>query len=71
MAWLHCRWVIVEDIDRVPFELLSSVASLLETNTLVLPGRGDPVKAAPGFCLFGTRTVSALLGHSGARTWLT
>jgi midasin (ATPase involved in ribosome maturation) len=60
----------VEDIDRVPFELLSSVASLLETNTLVLSGRGDPVKAAPGFCLFGTRTVSALHGHSGARTWL-
>ena len=55
--WLP-RWVIIEDIDRVPFELLSAVSSLLETNVLVLPGRGDPLPAAPGFCLFGTRTVT-------------
>ncbi len=56
-AVLSGRWVVIEDIDRMPFELLSSIVSLLETNTLVLPGRGDPIAAAPGFCLFGTRTV--------------
>ncbi len=54
----------MEDIDRVPFELLSSIASLLETNTLVMPGRGDPLPASPGFCLFGTRTVPG--GRSAA-----
>ena len=68
-AVTHGRWVVIEDIDRMPFELLSSVVSLLETNTLVLPGRGEPIPAAPGFCLFGTRTS---VGHStGGLTPLT
>ncbi len=62
------RWVVIEDIDRMPFELLSSIVSLLETNTLVLPGRADPLAAASGFQLFGTRSTTASQHRGGLLT---
>jgi MoxR-like ATPase len=48
------RWVVIEDIDRAPFELLAALGPLLEKRLLPLPSRGEDVVAAPGFQLFAT-----------------
>lgn len=53
------RWLVVEDIDSAPFELLATLAPLLEGHSLRLPGREEPVVAAPGFRLFATRSTRA------------
>ncbi len=50
------RWVLIEDVDHAPFEVLSALVSLLERRVLFLPGRGETIHAAPGFQLFATRT---------------
>ena len=51
------RWVLIEDIDRAPFDVLSTLIPLLETRTLPLPSRGVSIVAADGFRLFGTRST--------------
>lgn len=52
------RWVVVEDIDRAPFEVLSALAPLFQDRRLVLPGRHEPVGAHPDFQLFATRSTT-------------
>jgi midasin len=53
------RWVLLEDIDRAPFEVLSAMIPLFESRRMFLPGRGDIIEAASGFQLFATRTTMA------------
>lgn len=48
-------WVLLEDIDFAPMDVVSILLPLLETNTLTVPGHGDNVKANPGFRLFATQ----------------
>ncbi|CAI5721444.1 unnamed protein product [Hyaloperonospora brassicae] len=55
-AVLTGRWVVIEDIDRAPFEVLAALMPLLETREMVLPGRGELLVAHPNFQLFGTTT---------------
>ncbi|CAN0122174.1 unnamed protein product, partial [Hapterophycus canaliculatus] len=50
-------WVLIEDLDRAPFEVLAAIGPLLEGRSLTLPGRARPLKAAPGFRVFGTITT--------------
>ena len=50
------RWVVIEDIDVAPFEVLSSLVPLMESRRLLLPNQ-PALHAAPGFRLFGTRTT--------------
>lgn len=50
-------WVVIEDLDRAPFEVLAALGPLLEGRPLALPGRTKPLRAAPGFRLFGTVTT--------------
>jgi midasin len=57
------RWVVVEDVDQAPFEVLAALVPLLEERTRYIPGRGESVVAAEGFQLFGTVTTGA--GRSG------
>ncbi|CAM9731690.1 unnamed protein product, partial [Ectocarpus sp. 8 AP-2014] len=49
-------WVLIEDLDRAPFEVLAAIGPLLEGRPLTLPGRTRPLIAAPGFRVFGTVT---------------
>lgn len=51
-------WVLIEDLDRAPFEVLAAIGPLLEGRPLALPGRTKPLKAAPGFRIFGTTTTT-------------
>ena len=56
-------WVVIEDVDLAPFEVLAALVPLLEERRLYVPGRGESVPAAEGFQLFGTVTVGG--GRSG------
>ncbi|BBM98800.1 midasin [Marchantia polymorpha subsp. ruderalis] len=55
-AVLRGLWVVFEDIDRAPLEILSALVPLLEDRKLYLAGRGEVINAAENFCLFSTVT---------------
>ncbi|KAM7196015.1 midasin [Naviculisporaceae sp. PSN 640] len=59
-AVLEGRFILIEDIDRAPTEVMSTLLPLVERGELLLPGRGDKIQAAPGFRMFAT--VRTLLG---------
>jgi len=48
-------WLLLEDIDHAPMEVISTLLPLLETGTLSVPGHGDTLRPAPGFHLFATQ----------------
>ncbi|KAI9498450.1 P-loop containing nucleoside triphosphate hydrolase protein [Zychaea mexicana] len=50
------RWVLIEDIDLAPAEVISVLLPLLETRQLFIPSRGEKITAKEGFQLFGTRS---------------
>ncbi|EFA84854.1 type A von Willebrand factor domain-containing protein [Heterostelium album PN500] len=56
------RWILIEDIDLAPIDVLSVLISLLESRTLFIPSRGEAIEAANGFQLFATQTLFG--GHS-------
>jgi midasin len=47
------RWVLLEDLDRVPMEIQAALVQLLEDRLLPL-GNGKVERAHPNFRLFGT-----------------
>lgn len=51
------QWVLIEDADRAPLEVLAALSPLLDTGRLPLPGRNDVARAHPNFRLFGTITT--------------
>ena len=51
------RWLLLEDVDRAPLEVMSALAPLLEGSPLYLPGRATSIKPPPSFRLFATLTV--------------
>lgn len=52
------RWVLIEDIDKAPTEVLSILLSLLEKRELTIPSRGETIKAGNGFQLISTVRMS-------------
>ncbi|KAH8176229.1 AAA domain (dynein-related subfamily) domain-containing protein [Sarocladium implicatum] len=70
------RWVLVEDLDRAPTEVLSTLLPLIERKELLIPSRGEKIRAAPSFRLFATvRTLKGMNGKEnlpslvGMRFW--
>lgn len=70
------RWVLVEDLDRAPTEVLSTLLPLIERNELLVPSRGETIHAARSFRLFATvRTTRGMNGREnlpnivGMRFW--
>ncbi|OAA32899.1 Midasin [Moelleriella libera RCEF 2490] len=70
------RWVLVEDLDRAPTEVLSTLLPLIERRELLIPSRGERIRAANGFRLFATiRTSRGMNGQEnlpsfvGMRFW--
>ncbi|XP_025949160.1 midasin [Dromaius novaehollandiae] len=51
------HWVLLEDIDYAPLDVISVLIPLLEKRELLIPGRGDCLKVAPGFQFFATRRI--------------
>ncbi|KAJ8143020.1 hypothetical protein OY671_003839 [Metschnikowia pulcherrima] len=67
------KWVLVEDIDKAPTEVLSILLTLLEKRELSIPSRGEVIRAHSDFKLISTvRTnrdsarVPDMIGH---RLW--
>lgn len=70
------RWVLVEDLDRAPTEVLSTLLPLIERKELLIPSRGERIHAASSFRLFATvRTSRGMNGREnlpslvGMRFW--
>ncbi|KAF9871646.1 denitrification regulatory protein nirq [Colletotrichum karsti] len=70
------RWVLIEDLDRAPNEVISTLLPLIERGELLIPSRGERIKAASGFRLLGTvRTSRGMHGREtlpnllGLRFW--
>lgn len=69
------RWVLIEDIDKAPTEVLSILLTLLEKRELTIPSRGEVIKAANGFQLISTIRTSTQLKKNhipdliGLRLW--
>lgn len=59
------RWVLIEDIDHAPNEIVSVILPLIEKRELLIPSRGETIYAKSGFQIFATRknTQKALIGH--------
>lgn len=49
------HWILLEDIDLAPMDVISVLIPLLESQTLSVPAHGNAVKASPGFQLFATQ----------------
>ncbi|CUS14036.1 unnamed protein product [Tuber aestivum] len=70
------RWVVVEDIDQAPKDVLSVLLPLMERGELVIPSRGEKITAARGFKLIATiRTAPSIksdmvvMNSLGSRLW--
>ncbi|KAM8954164.1 midasin [Pelodytes ibericus] len=58
-------WIVLEDIDYAPLDVISVLIPVLENGELLIPGRGDCIQVAPGFQLFATRRLLS----SAAGAW--
>ncbi|KAJ3022651.1 AAA ATPase midasin, partial [Thoreauomyces humboldtii] len=56
-AVMEGRWILFEDFDLAPLEVVSVLIPLLETGWLFVASRGEKVRAKEGFRVFGTRSV--------------
>ncbi|KAK5631868.1 hypothetical protein RRF57_007582 [Xylaria bambusicola] len=70
------RWVLIEDLDRAPNELMSTLLPLVENGKLFIPSRGEKIEASSTFRLFATvRTTRGTHGQEtipsflGQRFW--
>ncbi|XP_008565442.1 PREDICTED: midasin [Galeopterus variegatus] len=57
------HWILLEDIDYAPLDVVSVLIPLLENGELLIPGRGDCLKVAPGFQFFATRRLMSCGGN--------
>jgi len=72
------RWIFIEDLDRAPNEVISTLLPLIERHELIIPSRGEKLRAAEGFKIIATmRTSVNLQGEEvapyarllGSRLW--
>lgn len=52
------RWVVIEDLDRAPTEVLSVILPLIERRELTIANRGEIIRAHSDFRLFATLRTS-------------
>ena len=75
-AVMEGRWVVIEDLDRAPMEIISTLLPLLERRELLVPNWGECIRAAPGFKLIATvrstssEEVISTAKIVGLRQWL-
>ena len=48
------RWVLIEDLDRAPPDVISAFLPLLDRGELIVPNLGGPIRALQGFKLIAT-----------------
>jgi len=59
LAVQHGRWVLMEDVDKAPSEILAALKPLLETRVLPYAAIRQRIKAHANFRFFGTCTTSS------------
>jgi len=52
-------WVLIEDVDRIPFEILCALVGLLERNQLAVRQGDQVITASPTFRLIFTTSSSS------------
>ncbi|CAE8606408.1 unnamed protein product, partial [Polarella glacialis] len=52
------RWLVLEDVDRIPAEVLAALLPLTDSRRLVIPDRNQRIDAHQHFQLFGTLSSS-------------
>uniref|UniRef100_A0A8C4L875 Midasin n=1 Tax=Equus asinus asinus TaxID=83772 RepID=A0A8C4L875_EQUAS len=57
------HWILLEDIDYAPLDVVSVLIPLLENGELLIPGQGDCLKVASGFQFFATRRLLSCGGN--------
>ncbi|KAF4099466.1 hypothetical protein G5714_019592 [Onychostoma macrolepis] len=48
-------WILLEDIDHAPLDVISVLLPLMENKKLTIPGREDCIQMSPSFQFFATR----------------
>lgn len=48
------RWIFIEDLDRAPNDVISTLLPLIERGELLIPSRGETIRAARGFRIIAT-----------------
>ncbi|XP_018599206.2 midasin isoform X2 [Scleropages formosus] len=51
------HWILLEDIDHAPLDVISVLLPLMENRKMMIPGRDDCIEVAPGFQFFATRRM--------------
>ena len=66
------RWVLIEDIDRAPADVLGVLRPIIEHGDLFIPSRKQRVQAADGFRVLATvrASVSEISRGLARNTWL-
>ena len=66
------RWVLIEDIDRAPAEVLGVLRPIIENGELFIPARKQRVRAADGFRIVATVRASSseAFGVLSRNAWL-
>lgn len=54
-AMTEGHWLILEDIDCAPMDVISLLVPILQSRSIALPGHANRIKAAAGFQLFATQ----------------
>ncbi|KAI9714101.1 MAG: hypothetical protein M1828_001222 [Chrysothrix sp. TS-e1954] len=57
------RWVLIEDLDRIPTAAMSALLPLIERREVTIPNRNEVVKASNGFKILAT--MRSKVDHSG------
>ncbi|KAI8927583.1 hypothetical protein BC831DRAFT_533163 [Entophlyctis helioformis] len=53
------KWILIEDIDLAPVDVVAVLVPLLETRWLHIASRGERIRAKNSFRIFATRRVAA------------
>lgn len=65
------RWVLIEDLDRAPTEVMSTLLPLIERGELLIPNRGERIQAPSSFRILATvRTSRGMNGRENIPTLL-
>ncbi|KAK5030524.1 AAA ATPase midasin [Exophiala sideris] len=66
------RWVLIEDIDRAPAEVMGVLRPILENGELFLPNRKETIRPKDGFRILATlkATGRSPMSSSSRQSWL-
>ena len=63
-------WIIIEDIDKIPFDIVSTLLPIIEKGELSIPSRGITIPVHENFRLFGTSCHNCTTNNSPINSFL-